>query len=173
MRARGYGRIINISSIGGKLAAPLGGWYHASKFALEGFSDALRNEVRSFGIDVVVIEPGGIESEWANIAVEGARRYSAQGAYAGFVKSFSKMQGSYKQPGASVISDLVVKALKARHPKPRYHGGRLATQASIVVWVERNRELVPGKPSADAFVYFMDEPLTTAAVLLNFIAPSR
>jgi short-subunit dehydrogenase len=47
MRARRFGRIVNISSIGGKLATPLGGWYHASKFALEGYSGALRNEVRS------------------------------------------------------------------------------------------------------------------------------
>ena len=58
MRARKSGRIINISSIGGKIATPLGGWYHASKFALEGYSDALRMEVRPFGIDVIVIEGG-------------------------------------------------------------------------------------------------------------------
>src|ERR1700744_1173807 len=63
MRARRYGRIFNISSTGGKIAGPLGGWYYASKFALEGYSDALRNEVARFGIDVVVIEPGGIQSE--------------------------------------------------------------------------------------------------------------
>jgi len=62
MRKQRYGRIINISSIGGKFAGPLGGWYHASKFALEGLSDSLRNEVKPFGIDVVVIEPGGVKS---------------------------------------------------------------------------------------------------------------
>jgi NAD(P)-dependent dehydrogenase (short-subunit alcohol dehydrogenase family) len=59
MRERKSGKIVNVSSIGGKCAFPLGGWYHASKFALEGYSDCLRMEVRSFGIDVVVIEPGG------------------------------------------------------------------------------------------------------------------
>ncbi|MGY3442886.1 SDR family NAD(P)-dependent oxidoreductase [Bradyrhizobium sp. USDA 4473] len=64
MRARKFGKIINISSTGGKVASPLGGWYHASKFALEGYSDSLRNEVRPFGVDVIVIEPGGIETEW-------------------------------------------------------------------------------------------------------------
>src|ERR1700749_460585 len=65
MRAQRYGRIFNISSIGGKLATPLGGWYHASKYALEGYSDSLRNEVARFGIDVVVIEPGEIETSGA------------------------------------------------------------------------------------------------------------
>lgn len=68
MRAQRNGRIFNISSIGGKIAGPLGGWYYASKFALEDYSDALRYEVARFGIDVVVIEPGGIKSEWSDIA---------------------------------------------------------------------------------------------------------
>ncbi|WP_315816044.1 oxidoreductase [Paraflavitalea speifideaquila] len=68
MRVQKGGKIVNISSIGRKIAAPFGGWYHASKFALEGLSDALRNEVKSFGIDVIVIEPGGIKSEWGDIA---------------------------------------------------------------------------------------------------------
>jgi NAD(P)-dependent dehydrogenase (short-subunit alcohol dehydrogenase family) len=127
MRARRFGRIVNISSIGGKLATPLGGWYHASKFALEGYSDALRNEVRAFGIDVIVIEPGGIESEWSQIAANEAQRYSAAGAYAGLVAKFSMMQSRQRKlPGPETISDLVVKALKSRHPKPRYHGGFLA-----------------------------------------------
>jgi NAD(P)-dependent dehydrogenase (short-subunit alcohol dehydrogenase family) len=126
MRARRYGRILNISSIGGKCAMPLGGWYHASKFALEGYSDSLRNEVRDFGIDVVVIEPGGIESEWAQIAVDEARRYSANGAYADLVTKFSGIHGRYKLPGAKVISDLVMRAVTSRRPKPRYHGGMMA-----------------------------------------------
>src|SRR5471032_556559 len=117
MRAQRYGRIINISSIGGKLATPLGGWYHTSKYALEGYSDALRNEVRPFGIAVIVIEPGGVESEWAGIAAEQAGRYSADGAYAGLVQSFGKLQGKTAQAPARVISDLVVKALQANNPR--------------------------------------------------------
>jgi NAD(P)-dependent dehydrogenase (short-subunit alcohol dehydrogenase family) len=127
MRAQRYGRIFNISSIGGKLASPLGGWYHASKFALEGYSDALRNEVSRFGIDVVVIGPGGIESEWADIAGDEAERYSGQGVYADFVARFRKLQAPLrKSPPPSIISDLIVKALKAKRPATRYHGGRLA-----------------------------------------------
>ena len=64
MRRQGSGRIINISSIGGKIYEPLGDWYHAAKFAVEGLSDSLRVELRPFGIDVVIIEPGAIRTEW-------------------------------------------------------------------------------------------------------------
>jgi NAD(P)-dependent dehydrogenase (short-subunit alcohol dehydrogenase family) len=127
MRARNFGKIFNISSIGGKIAMPLGGWYHASKFALEGYSDALRNEVRPFGIDVIVIEPGGIESEWSGIANQEGERHSAKGAYAGLAEKIRKMQANLRSlPPPRVISDLIVKALRARRPRTRYHGGMLA-----------------------------------------------
>jgi NAD(P)-dependent dehydrogenase (short-subunit alcohol dehydrogenase family) len=125
MRAQGSGRIVNISSIGGRIALPLGGWYHASKFALEGYSDALRNEVRQFGIDVVVIEPGGIASEWEAIATEAAKRISGKGPYADMVAKFGKLQGR-KAPPPSVVSDMVIKALQARRPAIRYSGGLAA-----------------------------------------------
>lgn len=127
MRAQKSGKIINISSIGGKFATPLGGWYHASKFALEGYSDALRLEVRPFGIDVVVIEPGGIASEWSGIAGNEAERISGAGAYRGLVAKFKGMQsGGRQMPPPKVISDLLVEALRARSPKVRYHGGMMA-----------------------------------------------
>ena len=67
MRSQKSGKIVNVSSIGGKIAIPLGGWYHASKFALKGYSDALRMEVRPFGIHVIVIEPGGTDTEWVRL----------------------------------------------------------------------------------------------------------
>ena len=123
MRARKFGKIFNISSIGGKFATPLGGWYHASKHALEGYSDTLRNEVRQFGIDVIVIEPGAVESEWSGIAGDEAERYSGKGVYAGMVAKFQKLQRSIKGPPPRVISDLIVRALKAKVPATRYHGG--------------------------------------------------
>lgn len=127
MRARRFGRIFNISSIGGKLATPLGGWYHASKYALEGYSDSLRNEVSQFGIDVVVIEPGGIETEWSGIATDEAERYSGQGAYAAYVAKFRQRQAQLgKNPPPSIITNLIVKALKAKRPATRYHAGKLA-----------------------------------------------
>ncbi|MBD5635173.1 MAG: SDR family NAD(P)-dependent oxidoreductase, partial [Candidatus Eremiobacteraeota bacterium] len=87
MRRRRAGRIINISSIGGKVWSPLGAWYHASKFAVEGFSDCLRNEVRPFGIDVVVIEPAGVRTEWTGIAMDSAARISGFGPYAAIIEA--------------------------------------------------------------------------------------
>ena len=142
MRARRYGRILNISSIGGKLATPLGGWYHASKYALEGYSDALRNEVARFGIAVVVIEPGGIESEWSGIAGDEAERYSGHGAYADLVARFRGVQARLQSaPPPTVISDLVVRALKARRPATRYHGGRLAGPMLFLRWLLSDRAM--------------------------------
>jgi NAD(P)-dependent dehydrogenase (short-subunit alcohol dehydrogenase family) len=68
MRERGAGRIINVSSIGGKFYEPLGAWYHATKFAVEGFSDSLRLELAPYGIRVVIVEPGPVRTEWNAIA---------------------------------------------------------------------------------------------------------
>ena len=81
MRQNKYGKIINISSMGGKVWTSFGAWYHATKFAVEGFSDCLRLEVEPFGIDVIVVEPGGIATDWGVIAAEKLRTASAKGAY--------------------------------------------------------------------------------------------
>ncbi|WP_037493885.1 oxidoreductase [Sphingomonas sp. PAMC 26605] len=140
MRAQRRGWILNISSIGGKLAMPLGGWYHASKFALEGYSDTLRNEVRQFDIDVVVIEPGGIQSEWGNIAATAAAQASGQGAYARMVDKFAKTQ-NLKTPPPSVVSDMVMKALRAKRPATRYSGGLGARPLLILRKVLSDRML--------------------------------
>ncbi len=124
MRARSFGKIFNISSVGGKFATPLGGWYHASKHALEGYSDSLRNEVRAFGIDVIIVEPGAVESEWSGIAADQAERYSGVGPYARLVAKFRQFQANnLTGPAPRVISDLVVQALRAKRPAARYHGG--------------------------------------------------
>jgi NAD(P)-dependent dehydrogenase (short-subunit alcohol dehydrogenase family) len=127
MRAQRSGRIINVSSIGGRFASPLGGWYHASKHALEGLSDSLRNEVAPFGIHVIVLEPGGVATEWGGIAASEAERYSGDGPYAAMVARFRALQSDrLKPPPPKVISDLVMRALRARRPATRYHGGLLA-----------------------------------------------
>lgn len=123
MRARKFGKIVNISSIGGKCAFPLAGWYHASKFALEGYSDSLRMEVRPFGIDVIVIEPGGTDSEWFPVAIAELERFSINSAYVKLVKAMQTSPSwKRKMPPARVITDLIVKALKAKTPRTRYHG---------------------------------------------------
>lgn len=82
MRSQRSGTIVNITSMGGKIHTPLDAWYHGTKFALEAISDCLRMEVQPFGIDVVAIEPGGIKTEWADIATNKLREMSDQGAYA-------------------------------------------------------------------------------------------
>ena len=70
MRQQQSGRIINVGSMGGRLTSYFGSWYHATKYALEAFSDGLRMEVAEFGIDVSIIEPGGIKTDWGMIAAD-------------------------------------------------------------------------------------------------------
>jgi NAD(P)-dependent dehydrogenase (short-subunit alcohol dehydrogenase family) len=123
MRLQRSGHIVNISSVGGKIYSPLGGWYHATKHALEGLSDCLRFETRGFGIKVVVIEPGGVETEWSGIAANSAERYSGKSAYSGLAAAWSKLVIQVKGAKPSVISDLLMKAVRSRNPKTRYVGG--------------------------------------------------
>lgn len=128
MRQNKYGKIVNISSVGGKIAFPFGGWYHASKFAIEALSDAMRSEVKQFGIDVIVIEPGGTKSEWGAIAIESLMRVSGSTVYAGLVSafqnSFTKMAGNVPEP--IVIAKLIKKGIETNKPKTRYVGGYMA-----------------------------------------------
>jgi short-subunit dehydrogenase len=128
MRENRNGKIVNISSVGGKIALPLGGWYHASKFAIEALSDALRMEVKQFGIDVIVIEPGGVKSEWGDIALGNLERVSGETAYKDMVKGtvsgFRKTENNNSEP--IVIAKLIQKAIAANNPKTRYAGASMA-----------------------------------------------
>lgn len=128
MRQNKWGKIINISSVGGKIALPLGGWYHASKFAMEALSDAMRMEVKPFGIDVIVVEPGGIKSEWGDIALESLIRVSGNSAYKEMVKGaekgFRKTESNNSEP--IVIARLIKEGIEAIRPKTRYAGGSMA-----------------------------------------------
>ncbi|WP_080239911.1 oxidoreductase [Spirosoma rigui] len=123
MRANNWGKIVNISSIGGKVAFPLAGWYHASKFALEALSDSLRMEVKQFGIDVIVIEPGGVKSEWADISNEKMTAVSGHTAYKDMVVSTQKATTNLALPEPIVIAELIKKGIEAKRPKTRYVGG--------------------------------------------------
>lgn len=131
MRENKFGKIVNISSIGGKFATPYGGWYHASKFALEGLSDSLRNEVSQFGIDVIVIEPGGVKSEWADIAIDNLIANSKKSAYKTSIDKFAKfLKNSTKNNSEpSVIANLILEGITAKRPKFRYVGGYNAKMA--------------------------------------------
>ncbi|MFF2300326.1 oxidoreductase [Arthrobacter sp. NPDC058127] len=127
MRAQRSGTIVNITSMGGKIYTPLGGWYHGTKFALEALSDCLRLEVKPLGIDVVVIEPGGIATEWGGIAADHVERTSGTGAYAPQAKAVamslrSEANGNRNSP-PSVIANAIGKAVTASKPKTRYAVG--------------------------------------------------
>jgi len=141
MRENRFGRIINISSIGGKIHEPLGVWYHATKFAVEGLSDCLRVEVAPFGIDVVVIEPGAINTEWPSIAADHLVATSGSGAYAGLAKERAAFLRS-QEPGGSdpdVIAKGIQKAIQARRPKTRYALGKMAKPAVFMRWLLSDR----------------------------------
>ncbi|HEY8985407.1 MAG TPA: oxidoreductase [Streptomyces sp.] len=127
MRARRSGTVVNITSMGGKIHTPLGGWYHGTKFALEALSDCLRLEAKPFGIDVVVIEPGGIATEWGGIAAAKLEETSTGGAYAAqasAVASSLRSEANEKRNSPpSVIADAVAKAVSSRRPRTRYATG--------------------------------------------------
>lgn len=125
MRARGSGRILNISSMAGRITSPLGAWYHATKYALEAFSDALRMEVEEFGIDVVIIEPGGIKTPWGLIAADHLEESSRNGVYAAQAQRVAANMRKLYSPSSDlsepkVISNAILRALEARRPKTRY-----------------------------------------------------
>lgn len=128
MRTKKSGKIVNISSIGGKVGLPMGSWYHASKFALEGLSDCLRNEIKQFGIDVIVIEPGGTKSEMTEIGGQDLMRVSGNTVYSGLAKSMSKMYSNMEKNSVEPIeiAKLIRKGIEARNPKTRYVGGAMA-----------------------------------------------
>ncbi|RPD45374.1 SDR family NAD(P)-dependent oxidoreductase [Hymenobacter sediminis] len=129
MRENRYGKIVNISSVGGKIAFPLGGWYHASKFALEALSDSLRNEVKEFGIDVIVVEPGATRSEWGTVATDILLKVSGNTAYKDLTSKthalFTRLAKNVAEP--VVIAELVRKGIEAKSPKARYTTSQLAS----------------------------------------------
>lgn len=130
MRERGSGRIINTSSIAGKMVLYLGGWYHVSKYAVEAFSDALRIETKPFGIDVVMIEPGGIKTDWGFITARHLRESSLGTPYEkGGTQFADSMEWIYKSnllSKPSVVTKAISRAVNSRHPHARYCIGRFS-----------------------------------------------
>jgi len=131
MREQKSGKIINITSMGGKIYTPLGAWYHATKHALEGWSDCLRLETKQFGIDVIIIEPGAIATEFGDVMLEPVLERSTKGPYnqmtqtvANAAKEAYEKKGQTSPP--SVIANLILKAIKSKNPKTRYVAGKWA-----------------------------------------------
>lgn len=131
MREQRSGTIVNVSSMGGKITTPLGAWYHASKFAVEGMSDALRLELEPFGIRVVVVEPGAIATEWGGIARDSAVATSADGPYATLIAAAAQRLADADADASdpSVVADAIGRAVTARRPRTRYVVGSGARPA--------------------------------------------
>jgi len=130
MREQRSGKIVNISSMGGKIYTPLGSWYHASKHALEGWSDCLRLELAPFGIDVIIIEPGNIETEFENTMIGPMMERSGNSAYSEIAKRMKiatmKSYGKGNASPPALVAKTVSRALKAKRPKTRYVVGKMA-----------------------------------------------
>ncbi len=128
MRTNGGGTIVNISSMGGRIYTPLGAWYHATKHALEGWSDCLRVELAPQGIDVVIVEPGSIATEFSEVLdshiTEGDGPYRELTQKVG--RTMNDPQFRSKSSPPSVIADTILAALTASKPKSRYMAGYLA-----------------------------------------------
>jgi short-subunit dehydrogenase len=120
MRTQKSGTIINISSVGGKIYTPFGAWYHASKAALEGFSDCLRLELKQFNVNVVVVEPGGIETEFGDVLVQPLVERSKGGPYENAVGAFVKNFGHVSLSPAMTVAKKIATAVEAKYPKRRY-----------------------------------------------------
>jgi NADP-dependent 3-hydroxy acid dehydrogenase YdfG len=130
MRQQKSGRIINTSSIAGKMVFYMGGWYNITKYSVEAFSDALRMEMKPYGIDVVMIEPGAIKTDWGIIAARHLKESSEGTAYEASGNQWAhNMDWFYKTnllSSPSVITKAIVRAVNSRHPKARYCRGRFS-----------------------------------------------
>jgi NAD(P)-dependent dehydrogenase (short-subunit alcohol dehydrogenase family) len=128
MRRQGWGKIVNISSMGGRMTLPGGGFYHATKYAVEALSDALRFEVRGFGVDVIVIEPGPIKTQFGDTSIEKIRALGAPDSpYAAFRDALAKgIRDIYEGPmgalaaGPEAVAKVIERAISARRPRTRY-----------------------------------------------------
>src|SRR5262249_36137493 len=125
MRKHNAGTIINTSSATGKIYLPIGAWYVASKHSVEGFSDCLRLEVKEFNINVVLLEPGAIATEFGDVLFEPLVTYSKNSAYARLGNLMAAgMKASYLTPGGaaptSIVSDTVLEIVEADEPEIRY-----------------------------------------------------
>ena len=126
MRNNKSGRIINVSSAGGRVTTFLGGWYHASKYALEALSDSLRMELKQFGIKVSIIEPGGIKSNWGVITADNLLASSKETPYEEVSKRvasiYKELYGGKSKllTKPQVVAKKISKAVNKKHPRTRY-----------------------------------------------------
>jgi NAD(P)-dependent dehydrogenase (short-subunit alcohol dehydrogenase family) len=146
MRRQGWGKIVNLSSMGGRLTFPGGGFYHATKHAVEALSDALRFEVKGFGVDVIVIEPGPIKTQFGDTAINSINSVKSIGAasaspYARFNEQVAaKVREAYDGPmgrlaaGPEAVAKVIQTAISAQRPRTRYV---ITAAAHIIIGLRR------------------------------------
>lgn len=136
MREAGGGRIVNISSLGGKMAFPMGGLYSCSKFALEALSDVLRMELEPFNIKVSVIEPGPVKTEFFAVANRRVEELSTteEGVYQPAIAKVKAIKQQTEQLGwpSEQVAKVIIRALRDRDPRPRYVA---ATGGKILIFL--------------------------------------
>ena len=139
MRAQHSGRIINTASVAGRSVFYYGGWYHVSKYAVESLSDAMRMELKPFGIDVVIIEPGAIKTNWGIIAadhlIESSRGTAYEQTGTMMANNLRKMYLSNTISDPAVVRKAIVRAVNARRPCTRYRIGRMANAIVFFHWL--------------------------------------
>jgi NAD(P)-dependent dehydrogenase (short-subunit alcohol dehydrogenase family) len=146
MRDQGWGKIVNLSSMGGRLVFPGGGLYHATKYAVEALSDALRFEVQGFGVDVIIIEPGLIITNFGEVAAGSVQPSGGADAYAEFNRGVAKLtEDAYRGPmaklgaGPEAVARTIAKAIGAKRPRSRYP---VTASAHLLI---NQRRLVPDR----------------------------
>lgn len=146
MRAQRWGKIVNIGSMGGRLTFPGGGIYHATKYAVEALSDALRFEVKGFGVDVILIEPGLIVTNFGQVAADSVGSAAGGGPYAEFNRRVAEITAAaYRGPmaklggGPDAVANVIAGALRARRPRARYP---VTASARLLIW---QRRLMPDR----------------------------
>jgi len=142
MREQRWGRIVNVSSMGANLTFPGGGWYHATKYALNALSDALRFEVAGFGVRVVTVEPGLIRTRFGETAAGSVDDVTAGGPYAAFNAALARStRGIYENKlvaplggGPEAVAAVIEKAIAAKRPRARY---RVTPSAALLIGQRR------------------------------------
>ena len=136
MRSQHSGRIINLSSIAGRMVFLFGGWYHVSKYSVEALSDAMRMELKPYGIQVTMIEPGPIKTDWGIIAARHLKESSAGTPYGEAGGQWAaSMKWGYESnyfSGPQVITRAIVRAALGRRPRARYCAGRFARLSLVM-----------------------------------------
>ena len=145
MRDRGAGKIVNVSSVGGKIYTPLGSWYYATKHALEGWSDCLRWELKHFGIDVIIVEPGLIRTDFGNVMRGPLLEYSGDSAYGGRRRrgcasiSRSPSFGSHTSRSRRILSHRGACRVTAERPTHQRRRASLDDTSGVALRCARDR----------------------------------